>query len=78
MLPQRFWAIADLRYQQYQLLSFHSLAQKLNALACDGTGFPKVPTGPGRKIYPAPCKQCFGKGRMASIAMLRGVGGDGA
>ena len=35
---------------------------------CDGTGFPKVSQSvqPGRKIYPAPCKQCFGKGRIAS------------
>jgi len=32
-----------------------------------GTGFPTVkqPVQPGRKIYPAPCKQCFGKGRLA-------------
>jgi DnaJ-class molecular chaperone len=34
--------------------------------ACDGTGFPKVsqPAQPGRRIYPAPCKQCLGKGRI--------------
>ena len=34
--------------------------------ACNGTGFPAVtkPTRPGRRIYPAPCKQCGGKGRM--------------
>jgi DnaJ-class molecular chaperone len=34
--------------------------------ACDGTGFAKVqqPTQPGRKIYPPPCKECLGKGRM--------------
>jgi DnaJ-class molecular chaperone len=36
--------------------------------ACNGTGFPTVmqPVQPGRKIYPAPCKQCSGKGRIAS------------
>jgi hypothetical protein len=36
--------------------------------ACDGTGFPLVeqPVQPNRKIYPAPCKQYFGKGRIAS------------
>jgi DnaJ-class molecular chaperone len=34
---------------------------------CDGTGFPTVkkPIQPGKKIYPAPCKQCLGKGRIA-------------
>jgi len=35
---------------------------------CDGTGFAPVeqPVQPGRKIYPAPCKKCGGKGRIAS------------
>jgi DnaJ-class molecular chaperone len=34
--------------------------------ACDGTGFQKVeqPTEPGRKLYPATCKECRGKGRI--------------
>ena len=34
--------------------------------ACDGTGFPKVkqPAKPGKRIYPAPCKGCGGKGRV--------------
>jgi DnaJ-class molecular chaperone len=34
--------------------------------ACDGMGFPKAtqPAKPGRKIYPATCKQCLGKGRI--------------
>jgi DnaJ-class molecular chaperone len=38
--------------------------------ACDGTGFPKVTKGvsPGRKIYPAPCKECRGKGRITEAA----------
>jgi DnaJ-class molecular chaperone len=33
---------------------------------CDGTGFAPVkqPVQPGRKIYPAPCKKCGGKGRI--------------
>ena len=45
--------------------------------ACDGTGFQKVeqPTKPGRKIYPATCKECLGKGRISSqpnlVAQLR-------
>jgi hypothetical protein len=32
--------------------------------ACGGTGFPAVvqPVRPDRKIYPAPCKSCGGKG----------------
>jgi len=36
--------------------------------ACSGTGFPEVkqPVEPGRKIYPAPCKECAGKGRVAA------------
>jgi hypothetical protein len=34
--------------------------------ACDGAGFEKVkpPTEPGRKIYPAKCKERLGKGRI--------------
>jgi len=34
--------------------------------ACDGTGLQKVkqPTQPGRKIYPAKCEECLGKGRI--------------
>jgi DnaJ-class molecular chaperone len=36
--------------------------------ACEGTGFPKVkqPDQPGRRIFPAPCEKCGGKGRVAS------------
>jgi hypothetical protein len=39
-----------------------------NCPACEGTGFPLVPQPEqaGRKIYPAPCTQCFGKGRISS------------
>ena len=34
--------------------------------ACKGTGFPPVQQPePGRRIYPAPCRECGGKGRMA-------------
>jgi hypothetical protein len=37
--------------------------------ACDGNGFPTVmrPMQPGRKIYPALCKQCLGKGRLKKV-----------
>ena len=35
--------------------------------ACDGTGFPKVKLSvqPGRRMYPAACEKCAGKGRIA-------------
>jgi DnaJ-class molecular chaperone len=38
--------------------------------ACNGTGYPVVmqPVQPGRKIYPAPCKECGGKGRITEPA----------
>jgi len=37
-----------------------------NCPACNGTGYPVVlqPVQPGRKIYPAKCKKCGGKGRI--------------
>jgi DnaJ-class molecular chaperone len=36
---------------------------------CHGTGFPPVaqPAQPGRKLYPAPCEQCLGKGRISPL-----------
>jgi transcription elongation factor Elf1 len=36
--------------------------------ACNCTGFAKVvqPVQPGRKIYPARCEKCGGKGRIAA------------
>ena len=42
--------------------------QEIKCPACDGTGFPKVKQAvePGRRIFPAPCKECGGKGRVAS------------
>jgi DnaJ-class molecular chaperone len=43
------------------------VAKEVECPACEGTGFPAVaqPAEPGRKIYPAPCKKCLGKGRLA-------------
>jgi DnaJ-class molecular chaperone len=43
---------------------------ELKCPACDGTGFPKVTKAvpPGHKIYPAPCKECSGKGRIPETA----------
>ena len=39
-------------------------------LACQGTGFPPVkqPAQSGRKIYPAPCRKCGGKGKIKQAA----------
>jgi DnaJ-class molecular chaperone len=44
------------------------VSTEIKCSACDGTGFPTVsqPKQPGRRIYPPPCKQCFGKGRINS------------
>jgi DnaJ-class molecular chaperone len=41
--------------------------------ACEGTGFPKVkqPAQPGRRIYPAPCQKCAGKGRVLDLGNRR-------
>jgi DnaJ-class molecular chaperone len=38
--------------------------------ACNGTGYRVVtqPAQPNRKIYPAPCKECGGKGRITEAA----------
>jgi DnaJ-class molecular chaperone len=45
----------------------HAASAEIKCPACDGTGFPTVaqPAKPGRKIFPPPCKQCLGKGRVA-------------
>jgi DnaJ-class molecular chaperone len=44
------------------------VSTEVKCAACDGTGFPSVaqPAQAERKIYPPPCKQCFGKGRVNS------------
>jgi DnaJ-class molecular chaperone len=43
--------------------------------ACNGTGYPVVmqPVRPGRKIYPAPCKKCGGKGRIPEDARRHSI-----
>ncbi len=45
-------------------------ASETKCPACNGTGYPVVmqPVQPGRKIYPAPCKKCGGKGRITEPA----------
>ena len=47
--------------------------------ACNGTGFPTVtqPLEPDKKIYPAPCKKCGGKGRVANERPIDRNGGIG-
>ena len=47
---------------------------ELTCAACGGTGLETVkqPTKPGRKIYPAKCKPCDGKGRIKKPQASRG------
>jgi len=47
---------------------------ELTCPACGGTGLESVkqPTKPGRKIYPAKCKPCDGKGRIKKPQASRG------
>jgi DnaJ-class molecular chaperone len=44
------------------------IVAEIKCPACEGTGFPHVkqPVEPARRIFPAPCKECAGKGRIAS------------
>jgi DnaJ-class molecular chaperone len=44
--------------------------EEIDCEACNGTGFPPVaqPVQPGRRVYPAPCKKCGGKGRLKAEA----------
>jgi DnaJ-class molecular chaperone len=47
--------------------------------SCDGTGIQNVkqPDQPERRIYPPPCKECLGKGRVALPLPLKGKGVGG-
>jgi DnaJ-class molecular chaperone len=39
--------------------------EEIDCEACNGTGFPPVAQPvPGRRVYPAPCRRCGGKGRL--------------
>ena len=58
-----------------------SQSTKHNCPDCKGTGFEMVkqPTRPGVRVYPAQCKGCLGKGRVAgltSFATLASVLGE--
>jgi hypothetical protein len=48
-------------------LKSKEVSTEVKCPACEGTGFPKVkqPVQPGRRIYPAQCEKCAGKGRIA-------------
>jgi hypothetical protein len=38
---------------------------EIECKACSATSFPPVrQPAPGRRIYPAPCRKCGGKGRV--------------
>ena len=49
-----------------KLLKYGEPSTEVKCSACGGTGFPQIaqPAQAGRKIYPPPCKQCSGKGRV--------------
>lgn len=51
-------------------LSAEDRLPEIKCSACGGTGFPKVkqPVQPGRRIFPAPCSWCLGKGRLTVAA----------
>jgi DnaJ-class molecular chaperone len=44
------------------------LSTEVECKTCKGTGFPHItqPSQPERKIYPAPCQECGGKGRISN------------
>jgi len=43
-----------------------ALSDQIKCEACDGTGvqIPIKPSEPGKRVYPARCKICYGKGRV--------------
>jgi DnaJ-class molecular chaperone len=49
-------------------LKSNEASTEVKCSACGGTGVPAVaqPAQAGRRIYPPPCKQCSGKGRIKS------------
>jgi hypothetical protein len=50
-----------------KIVQSHAASAEVKCPAYDGMGFATVaqPAKPGRKIFPPPCKQCLGKGRVA-------------
>jgi DnaJ-class molecular chaperone len=47
-------------------LKSNEVSTEVECPGCNGTGFPAVVQAAqaGRRIYPPPCKQCLGKGRV--------------
>ena len=54
------------RLERSKMKKLTTQQTEIKCPACDGTGFPTVtePVQPGRKIYPTPCEDCGGKGRI--------------
>jgi DnaJ-class molecular chaperone len=50
-------------------LKSNEASTEVKCSACNGTGFPPVaqPAHAGRRIYPPPCKLCFGLGFAALL-----------
>ena len=48
------------------------IGTEVDCPACEGTGYPTVaqPRQAGRKIFPARCKQCLGKGRIDTLSAI--------
>jgi DnaJ-class molecular chaperone len=49
-----------------KILKSNEAPNEVKCSGCGGTGFPTVaqPAQAGRRIYPAPCQKCSGKGRI--------------
>jgi DnaJ-class molecular chaperone len=58
------------KFNSMKRTSSKEIVTEVECPSCEGTGFPTVkqPMQPGRKLYPAPCKECLGKGRIGSTA----------
>ena len=58
----------ETRFEGDRMPKLSAKPAELKCPACKGTGFPAVkqPAEPGRKIYPARCERCDGKGWVAA------------
>src|SRR4051794_16854663 len=64
-LPAReLIASREAPFKRDRMPKFSAKPKQFRCPACKGTGFPAVkqPAQPGRKIYPARCERCDGKG----------------
>ena len=56
----------DVELFKQQALRADGPAPEIKCDACGGTGRPPAKeVAPGRRIYPAPCTKCGGKGRLS-------------